>query len=165
MRKTGPHLLPTYCRSVGPPDNDQIPATPVEIDRAPLGDDARAPGDLEQTVASLVARSLTSREIAATLITRSGGAVPDEPPAALASLVLYVLEAASSFADAEQALGTGKRRLKPDQARELRRLLRLGHQALSEVGQLLGSERDPGGPAKPLVVAAEGEPRMVSDQS
>jgi hypothetical protein len=148
---------------VCPQDKDQISATPAETDGVQPEDDARALGELEQTVASLAARSLASREIAAALSKSVGGEVPDEPPAAVASLVLYVLEAASAFSDAEQALGAGKRRLEPDQARELRRLLRLGHQALREAGQLLGSEGDRGGSAKSLVIAAENEPS--SDQS
>jgi ABC-type transporter Mla subunit MlaD len=148
-----------------PQEEDQIPATPAESDGALPGDDVLAPGELAQTTASLAARSLASREIAAALSNSAGGTAPDQPPAALASLVLYVLEAASAFSDAEQALCAGKRRLKPDQARELRRLLRLGHQALSEVGQLLGSEPNRGGSTKLLVITAHDEPRMPSDES
>jgi hypothetical protein len=143
---------------VGSQDRDQIPAKAAETAGSRPGDDVPAVEELEVAVASLVARSLASREIAQALSTSAAGAAPDGPPETLASLVLYVLEATSAFSDAEQALRAGKRRFAPEEARELRRLLRLGHQALSEVGQLLDPETDRSCPVKPLVVSAEDEP-------
>jgi hypothetical protein len=157
--KSVPRAEPTYRLRVGSQDRDRIPGKAAETEGSPPGDDTPKADELEEVVASLTARSLASREIAQALSTSAAAAAPDEPPEALASLVLYVLEAASAFLDAEQALRAGKPRLEPEQARKLRRLLRLGYQALSEVGQLLDPESDRSRPAKPLVVVADDEPR------
>jgi hypothetical protein len=141
----------------------QTPANAAEVEGAPPGDDVPPLDGLEQVVASVAARSLVTGEVAAALSASAAGAVPDEPPAALASLVTYTRAAASSFSDAEEALATGKFRFEPKEARELERLLRLGHQALSEAAQLLGSETERDHRTKILVVLGEDEPPVRSD--
>jgi hypothetical protein len=143
----------------------QAPCKGSKVEGAPPDDDVQPLGDLEQVVASVAARSLASREIAADLSASNAGVVPDEPPPALASLVTYTRAAASAFLDAEEALAAGKFRFEPEDARALARLLRLGQQALNEAAQLLGSEAGRGHRTNILVVLDEGEPPIQSDLS
>lgn len=141
----------------------QTPANAAEIEGAPPGDVVPPLNGSEQVVTPVVAGSLVSGEVAAALSASAAGAVPDEPPPALASLVTFTRAAASSFSDAKEALATGKFRFEPEEARELERLLRLGHQALSEAAQLLDSEAGRGRRTKILVVLGEDEPPVRSD--
>jgi hypothetical protein len=143
----------------------QTPANAAEVEGAPPGDDPPPRDGLEQVVASDPAPSLAGRETADALSASAAEAVPGQPPAALASLVTYTRAAASSFSDAEEALATGKFRFEPKEARELERLLRLGHQALSEAAHLLGSETERDHRTKTLVVLGEDEPPAQSDPS